>query len=92
MSASGPRGVLASGSGGVSTSGPEGLSVSGPRETPPGRHSPRQTIPLGRPTRWPLQRTIRILLECILVYMHETAKVSAEGHNHPPEGAILPPE
>ena len=26
------------------------------------------------------------------LHMHETAKVSAEGHNHPPEGAILPPE
>ena len=32
-------------------------------QTPPGRHPP-----LGRhPPRWPLQRTVRILLECILV-------------------------
>ena len=35
----------------------------------PGKHPPRQTPP-GRhpPSRWLLQRTVRILLECILVF------------------------
>ena len=33
------------------------------RHLPPGRHPPGQT-----PPRWPLQRTVRILLECILVH------------------------
>ena len=37
--------------------------------TPPGRHPLRQTPPLGRPPphKWPLQQTVHILLECILV-------------------------
>ena len=52
-----------------------------PRQTPPGRHPlgrhppgqtppPRVDTPLGRhtPLRRPLQWTVRILLECILVY------------------------
>ena len=37
---------------------------------PQGKHPPGQTPPLGRPPplhRRPLQRTVRILLECILV-------------------------
>ena len=33
------------------------------RHLPPGRHPPGQT-----PPRWPLQRTVRILLKCILVH------------------------
>ena len=37
-------------------------------DTPLGRHPPRQTPPLHPPPpRRPLQRTVRILLECILV-------------------------
>ena len=35
---------------------------------PPGRHHPgRSPLPHPTPTRWPLQRPVRILLECILV-------------------------
>ena len=39
-----------------------------PKQTPPGRHPPADT-PLADPppSGWPLQRTVRILLECILV-------------------------
>ena len=42
-----------------------------PRQTPPGRHPPRQTPPPPPPPfpRRPLQRTVRILLECILVFI-----------------------
>ena len=45
-----------------------------PRQTPPGQTSPGQTLPpLGKHPvhagiRWPLQRTLCILLECILVW------------------------
>ena len=40
-----------------------------PRQTAPGRHSsPQADTPIGNPPpRRPLQRTVRILLECILV-------------------------
>ena len=50
-----------------------GVADTAPRQTPPGRHTP-----LGRhppPHRWPLQRTVRILLECILVRICETSKI-----------------
>ena len=38
-----------------------------PQQTPPGRHNPPPWPDLPSPTRWLLQRTVRILLECILV-------------------------
>ena len=41
------------------------------RQTHPGRH-PRQTHPL---PQWPLQQTVHILLECILVFMKFAAKI-----------------
>ena len=47
------------------------LSTGGSSRHPLGRHPPGQTLPLGRhsphPPRQPLQRTVCILLECILV-------------------------
>ena len=44
-----------------------GWCIPPPKQTPAplGRHPPRQTSP-----RRPLQRTVRILLECILVKIH----------------------
>ena len=36
-------------------------------QTPPGRHPPTDNP--SPPPRWPLQQTVRILLECILVYL-----------------------
>ena len=38
-------------------------------QTPPGQTPPRQTPP---PSRRPLQRMVRILLECILVFINYT--------------------
>ena len=38
------------------------------RHPPAGKHHPgRSPLPHPTPTRWPLQRTVRILLDCILV-------------------------
>ena len=69
-----------------------------PRQTPPGqladtplsRHPREDTTPMGRhapgqtplPGRQPLQRTVRILLECILVFMQVLAKILS--NNSPP--------
>ena len=44
---------------------PQGERCTPPSRPPPDRHNPGQTPP--HPLRWPLQLTVRILLECILV-------------------------
>ena len=49
---------------------------------PPGRHDPMADTPMGRPPgrhpslpRWPLQRTVRIIPECILVFQYEDKRI-----------------
>ena len=42
-----------------------------------GRHPPGQTPPADtpHPPRWPLQQTVHILLECILVFQYEDKRI-----------------
>ena len=71
----GGGGVLACGSGGCLPVGLEGVCLGGGWGcTHPGRHPPRQTPP--PVPRWPLQRTVRILLECILVFRNFLGDIS----------------
>ena len=60
--------MLASGSGGVSACGSGGCLSRG-RDG--GVHTQADT-----PPRWPLQRTVRILLECILVFRNFLEDIS----------------
>ena len=52
------------------------------RHPSPGRHDPMADTPMGSPPgrhpslpRWPLQWTVRIILECILVFQYEDKRI-----------------
>ena len=58
------------------------LSRGGVWQTPPRADSPGQTLP----RRWPLQRTVRILLECIFVHLSVHRGVGFPACNQPSGG------